>query len=187
MPGFYITFDEEQATHLEEAAAAWADRTANMRPALRQITTVYLDEQDKVFDTQGRSAGSAWPPLSPGTLVTKSRLGNDAGPLEGTGALRGSVTHRRGTKYAATYSDNDKAFLGTKDPVAHLQALGTKQRIQRSTGRRTGAVPARQFAYVGTEMVERFYTLLMDWIVLGELTTGLMGGGGLEPEGGLGV
>lgn len=187
MAGFYITFDEEQALRLEEAAAAWADRTTNMRPALRQITTVFLDEQQKTFDSHGRSAGSSWPPLSPGTLAAKERHGGSTAPLEGTGMLRDSITKRRGAKYAATFSDNDKAIMGTKDPVAHLQALGTVLRVQKKTGRRTGAVPSRQFGYVGTLLVDRFYAMLMDWIVLGELTTGLTGGGGLEPEGGLGV
>lgn len=186
MVAFSITFDEEQAVALEAMSMAYADRVADMRPALRQVTTVFLEEQQKIFETRGSSGGTSWPPLTPGALAAKARKGYGEQPLVGTGMLEDSLTHRRGTKYAATYSDNDKATMGTKDPVAHLQALGTVARTQKKTGRRTGAVPARPFGFVGEQMVDRFYLVLMDWIVLGELTTGRTGGG-LEPEGGLGV
>jgi len=187
---FSVTFSEEQAVRLEALAQGAEEHAASTLVPLREISRLWTEDQRGAFARSGGVYGD-WEPLSEGTVRAKQRGGgqstpgpNTAGltsdsPLVRTGALRDAAT-KRGAKGNTTRVTNDYFTSAVKSRTAHLQALGTRERVQSSTGRRTGRVPARPFDEWRPEMTERAVLILETWLTEGSVTPaalpGLSGG-----------
>ncbi len=172
---YQITFDKARTDVLLGLFKEQAERAANMYPATFEITRLYLHEQEQVFAAHG-GPGGAWAPLTAGSLSTKARGGFPEVMVK-SGMLRGSLTQRRGALGAATMATKTSAIMGTRAPHAHLQALGTKERVQKTTGRATGRVPAREMGKLNAPLVARFYNVLGNYLETGSVASGSFGGG----------
>jgi hypothetical protein len=162
---FQIQFDPEQEEILLGLMADLYARAGDMSPALRAVTYLYLDAQKALFEGDNH-----WAPLTPGTVATKERTGHNQMMVGKTGMLKGSLTLRKGSnKFASTSNTNTWALMGTTAYHAHLQALGTAERVRKNGGR-TGKVTARSMAFVDAPMVQAFFALLESYLVNGTLT-----------------
>lgn len=168
-----ITFSQEQAERLEALARGFADRAATTIVPLREIARLWTQDQSEQF--AGHGPYGSWAPLSEGTRASKERRGSPSEALVDTGALGASVA-KRGAKGNLTRVTNDFFTGGTRNSAAHLHAFGTGERVQRSTGRRTGSLPARPFARWRPEMTERAVVVLETYLTTGSVTTEALGG-----------
>jgi hypothetical protein len=187
-----IRFNPEQIEILEDLLTGVEDRGLHMLPALNRVVDLYLEQQRAIF-----AGDNHWAPLTPGTVAAKERSGFTT-PLVGTtGVLKGSVSRRAGGSTGASSIATDTyALMGTHAYHAHLQALGTAERVQRTTGRRTGKVTPRQFAFFGEDLRLAAYEILESYLVNGGFvaapegvaTTGTVDLGSWDvPDGGLGI
>jgi len=165
-----VQWRPEQWDSLEALAKTFAARAETMGVALRHVVNAYLEEQRRAFDAAG-PPGDPWAPATSGSLAAKDRGPHAGEPLlVGKGALRTSVTHRRGAgSGAASFSGATEAFMGSRSPHAHLHALGTRERVQRTTGRRTGALPRRRVALPPRHFDAYAYDVLETYLATGEL------------------
>jgi hypothetical protein len=160
---FKIRFDPVQMLDLQTLMEDFVDRAEHMGPALRMVVSVYLASQEEQFATK-----RDWAPLTFLTQQAKIRRGFPEMMVK-TGTLRGSLTRRRGGQYASSYNNDRMALMGTRDPVAHLQALGTKERFDKG-GHRTGAITARSMAFISPEQVTQFYQILENFLATGTVS-----------------
>jgi hypothetical protein len=158
------TFNVEQLTIIRDLMRGLEDRGLDMAPALNAIAEQYLVLEAEIFG--GRNN---WAPLTAGTIESKARRGHNEMLVE-SGVLKGSVTTRN-RKWASTkVLGPATVLLGSRAKHGHLLAFGTVERWQRTTGRYTGRVPARQFGVITPAMLNTFYLTLESYLVNGTLT-----------------
>ena len=164
---FQVRFNPDQIITLMEMGEEFTERALHMGPALRQTTEIFLADQEARF-----ASHSGWAPLTPLTILEKQEKGFPEMMVK-TGQLKASLTHRVGTALSSTTSNDTRAIYGTKQPHAHLQALGTKERVQKTTGRRTGKVTPRTMGWISKSMAAAFYFTLEDYLATGKVSKSL--------------
>lgn len=161
MPIFTIKFDQEKTDLLLSMMEGLEARGLDMGPALSEVANVFLASQEALF-----SGANDWAPLTAGTVEAKERRGFPHMMVK-SGLLQRSLTRREGPPGASTVSTNTFALMGTHAKIAHIQARGTAERYQKTTGRYTGKVTGRSMSFVGAVQIATYYEILESWLVNG--------------------
>lgn len=91
-------------------------RVKNMKPAMRSITRIMLNEIDENFETEGRNANGLWEPWSDSWRKERERRHRGEGKiLNLEGDLRRSFTRE---------ATNDTANVGTNKEYAAIHNFG---------------------------------------------------------------
>jgi phage gpG-like protein len=108
--------DDVASRHLTELAK----RGDDPRPAFREIVEDVRSAEADWFASEGRGS---WPPLAARTLAAKARAGHAGGALVATGALRRSLTVKRGAGAVRSATKRQMKF-GTKVHYARFHDTG---------------------------------------------------------------
>lgn len=161
---------------LRQIAAAGGDP----RPALAEIAEDFYAEVDRVFATEGRSAGQAWASLSPGWLRRRQREGHGSAILRmqsprGGKLLRSLTGRSSGAGSHLRRISADELVVGTRLGIAGVhQHGGTLTSTNRKTGRtRRVTIPARPFVAVTPRSQERWAAILQRHLVGASSARGL--------------
>lgn len=93
--GVGIKFEFQGKTEMFRAINSFGASLNDFTEALDECADDFYKEMKKTFDTEGRSIGRPWKPLSPSYARTKAENGStQGGILVRTGALKRSVTDR---------------------------------------------------------------------------------------------
>ena len=137
MAGARITveFDDSQ---VRAALDALTDAGRDLRPAMQEIGERLLNSAKERFVDEEAPDGSAWAPLSEGTLKAKPR--NPGKILTRDGYLRGNLAYR---------ADSHSVEIGSPSIYAGTHQFGAEQGAFGVTSRSSpipwGDIPARPF------------------------------------------
>ena len=122
--GFVIESHGDKAA--ARAVALLGKRGEDPRPAFAQMQDDLRAAEVEWYDSHGEGS---WPHLDERTLENKQRQGYPPEPLVATGALRRSLTVKRGQKGIRSATKTRLRF-GTRVPYAvfHQEARGVPQR-----------------------------------------------------------
>lgn len=92
-------------------------RAADARVQLEMIANDYARMVEEHFDSEGRSSGQPWKPLSMSRVAQKARKGLDPRIMHATLDLRKSLT-KRGAKGSIRTVRSTELIMGTRIPYA---------------------------------------------------------------------
>ena len=107
-----------------------SDRAGDMRPALRAVIGVMVEETQEQFATSGGHASKGWQPLAESTARAKARRGLDPRVLRATGALERSLTER-GDKLMQERVTKAGLVWGSKVKYGGFHQRGTRHMPRR--------------------------------------------------------
>lgn len=133
-----IKIDEgEVLDYLEE----YASKVKKLKPILRQVSHVMLEDIDENFETEGANQGKKWKDWSDSWKERRKKLGRGKGRiLQLEGELRESFTRK---------VDASSVVVGTNKDYAAIHNFGGKVKKRRAKGKRgrtgTFKMPQRRF------------------------------------------
>lgn len=133
-----IKIDEgEVLNYLEE----YASKVKNLKPILRQVSHVMLEDIDENFETEGANQGQKWQDWTDNWRERRKKLGRGSGRImQLEGELRESFTRK---------VDADSAVVGTNKEYAAIHNFGGDVKKRRAKGKRgrtgTFKMPQRRF------------------------------------------
>lgn len=145
---------------LEFSLRSMRDRASvdghGLRPALEKIGYRMLDDEERLFQSSGRTGGHPWKPLARSTRVQKAKKGQPLKPLIATGHLMRSFSDRREPDNIFRLTDI-YVIIGSSAPQADLMAEGTEH------------MPARPPLMFTRLQQDYYYKILSDWVFEGRL------------------
>ena len=117
--------DKLQITN--EQMALWAKKPFSGKSALR-IKEIFAKENNKAFNSKGRSIGEKWPPLSLGYKAWKNERFPNRPLLVLRGNLKASLTKTNSRLMIFNNRGGKKLILGTRVPYANAQNYGSRRR-----------------------------------------------------------
>lgn len=133
-------------------------RAKDARPATKKVKAIFIESNQKTFESEGSHIGAPWAPPAEATKERKSREGLDPRPLHGkTGDLRASLTGGKGKRTGAT-----KTGARAGSSVWY----GVFTRGTKASERNTGT-PARKIAGVTRTEQEKVLTTISTYVVHG--------------------
>lgn len=147
-------------------------RGSDARPALERVADDFLAMERRAFATQGASNAEPWRPLSPEWARRKAGRGIIGGVLHGaSGRLEKSLI-TRGARGSRRRISRQSVTMGSSHPLAHLHQRGTTARYARTwrgqplaKPRYSGQLPARPMVVVGPRDVQRWRSIMADWLM----------------------
>tara|TARA_Y100001951_G_scaffold104301_1_gene115496 strand:- start:4506 stop:5006 length:501 start_codon:yes stop_codon:yes gene_type:complete len=117
--------DKLQITN--EQMGLWAKKPFSGKAALR-IKEIFAKENNKAFNSKGRSIGEKWKPLSLGYKAWKSKRFPNRPLLVLRGNLKASLTKTNSRLMIFNNRGGKKLILGTRVPYANAQNYGSRRR-----------------------------------------------------------
>ena len=120
-----VTIDALGTRLVQRDLLGFADRSADVQPAMEQALDLVRESASEQFESAGAHGSGGWAPLAPSTVARKARLGLNPGILRETTFLEFSLAGSGSGNIAIARKDG--ADYGTTAPYAKFHMEGTSR------------------------------------------------------------